>query len=343
MRLKGIDAFVVSALPHVRYLTNFTGSNALFVLRARSSLLLTDSRYQRQVRLEMPDLPSRITRENLIDTAASVALKDCSNIGFESEHLPHNQYRRLRKGLPGTRILPLSGLVESLTQVKRADEIRLIRQAIAISERVYRLVLDRLRPGVRELDIAAEISYLHKRNGAEMDAFEPIVVSGPRSAMPHARPTEKRIKKGETIVLDLGCCLKGYHSDLTRTVVLGRASTEVRRMYAAVVEAGKAAVEAAGPLMAARELDGIARKKIAAAGFGKYFVHSLGHGIGLRLHERPRISPLSKDRLQAGNVITIEPGVYIPRIGGVRIEDDILLTGNGCEVLTHSSRNLEIV
>jgi Xaa-Pro aminopeptidase len=197
-----------------------------------------------------------------------------------------------------------------------------------------------IRPGVTELDIAAEISYLHRQLGGERDAFEPIVASGRRSALPHARATGKRIKHGDLVILDFGCSVNGYHSDITRTMVVGRASGEARRMHAAVLSASDEAIKSARAGMPAKELDRVARKEITGAGMAKYFVHALGHGLGIQVHERPRISALSKDILKAGNVVTIEPGVYIPSVGGVRIEDDVLITKSGCEVLSHTSKEL---
>ncbi len=344
LRHHGLDALVVGALPHIRYLTNFTGSNALCVIRRRSGTLYTDTRYARQSALEVKGVNCRITKSDLIEAAVgSGVLRGSSLVGFESRSLVYEQYRKLRRLVPGVRLVPVEGLVEALTEVKEDSEVRHIQAAVSISERVLGKILHRIRPGVTELDIAAEISCLHRKFGAEGDAFEPMVASGRRSALPHSRPTRNRIKNGDIVVLDLGCSMNGYHSDITRTVAVGKASQEVRRMYAAVLSASNKALENAHALLPARELDHIARRQIAAAGLARYFVHSLGHGLGIQVHEGPRISPLSHEVLKAGNVVTIEPGVYVPSLGGVRIEDDVLITESGCKPLSHARRELLIV
>lgn len=343
LRQQCLDAMLVSALPHIRYLTNFSGSNGLLSLSLRRAALYTDSRYARQVAREVQGVTSKITSDGLVEAASRDLRDKVRRIGFESEHLVHDQYRSLGKHLPGVRLVALRGVVEAFTSVKEKKEVAAIKAAVAISEAVLLDVAGRIQPDVMELDVAAEVSFLHKRKGAEGDAFEPIVASGIRSALPHARPTRKRIKNGDLVILDIGCRIHGYCSDITRTIVVGRATPQILRMHAAVSDAVSAALEGARATVETAELDKLARNRIVRAGYGKYFVHSLGHGLGLQVHERPRLSPTSSERLESGNVVTIEPGIYIPSVGGVRIEEDVLITSKGCQPLGSLSRDLLIV
>ncbi|HEV8539137.1 MAG TPA: M24 family metallopeptidase, partial [Bacteroidota bacterium] len=200
-----------------------------------------------------------------------------------------------------------------------------------------------LKPGTTESDISAEISFRQRKHGAEADAFETIVASGERGALPHARPTSKQLRNGELVTLDFGCIVEGYHSDMTRTVAIGRPKPEAKKIYAIVYEAQQRAIDAARSDMRARDLDAVARKHIKEKGYDRYYRHSLGHGIGLQIHEAPRISVLSNSLLERGNVITIEPGIYLPGFGGVRIEDDAVITNGSCDVLTQSSRDLIVL
>ena len=200
-----------------------------------------------------------------------------------------------------------------------------------------------MKPGISELDVSAEISYLHKKHGAEKDSFDPIVVSGPRSSLPHGRPSSKKIKRGELITLDFGCFYNGYCSDLTRTVAVGKLSGETRKVYGIVLDAQLKAIDCAQSGVEAKDLDRIARSHIHSKGYGKYFGHGLGHGIGLQIHEFPRVSARSTHTLQTGNVITVEPGIYLPGKFGVRIEDDIVIRDGRCDVLTAAPKSLMIV
>ena len=339
-----LDALLVTSLPGIRYLTGFSGSSALAVVTAKRAYFVSDSRYALQSRREVRLFRRIIGRRGLLeDAAASHALRGCRTVGFESDAMTYSQYRALRRIFPGVRFRPGDGIVESMALVKEAREVACIAQAASISDAVFSDVLKILRPGLTELEIAGEISWLNRRRGSESDPFEVIVASGPRAAMPHARPTARKIRKGEFILLDFGSTVRGYCSDLTRTVAMGRVTGRLREAYRAVLEANARASAAARGGMTARSLDAAARRCIRARGFGRYFVHALGHGLGLRVHERPRISALSREVLQTGSIITIEPGVYIPGCGGVRIEDDVLLGDTGCRVLTRSPRELTVL
>jgi Xaa-Pro aminopeptidase len=339
-----IDAFLVTFLPHLRYLSGFTGSSGIGIVTAHSSALATDGRYADQVRAEAKGWRIVITTTDLLEEIRRRGLlKVGMRVGFDGNTLLLVQYKHLRKLFPGVKFLPKAEIIDRIASVKDASEIEDIRRAVAITDEVFSEVLDLLAPGVSELDIAAEIAYRQRRHGAEGDAFEAIVASGDRSALPHGRPTGKKLRTGELVTLDFGSLHNGYCSDMTRTVILGRPSTEAKRIYTTVLDAQTKAIEKAASGMKARDLDAVARDHIRSAGYEKYFRHSLGHGIGLQIHEQPRISVLSKAVLEPGNVITIEPGVYIQGFGGVRIEDDVVIRDGGCEVLNRSPKELLII
>jgi len=345
MRARGLDALLVTNLPNVRYLTGFTGSHGLCLITPRRAVFVTDTRYQLQSRDEVrPPFRRLITRSGLLETIARAGLLDRHRrVGFESGHVTVAQHRNLRRLFPGASLRPLAELVENLTAVKDSSEIRSMAKAAAITDAAFAEILSEIRPGVREREIAARISYLQRCAGAGGDAFDVIVASGPRAALPHARATARKIRVGDLVILDFGCTVDGYCSDLTRTVAVGRASRRAREVHRAVLEAQSAGIAGARAGISAAVLDRIARVRIEEAGYGPYFNHSLGHGLGLSLHARPRISSLSMERLREGMVVTIEPGIYIPGWGGVRIEDDIVIRAGACRVLTHSPRELIIL
>lgn len=345
LQRRGLDGFLVTSLLNIRYLTGFTGTNALLIISSRNSILLTDVRYALQAKHEVGQkLRVVVTRNGLYAEAARRGLlQQGSTFGFEAHQVTYAHYRTLRKLFPGVSFASTRDLVEEIMLVKDEEEIASIRRAAKISDRVFNEVRHMIRPGVRELEVAAEISYLHRRYGAEGDAFEIIVASGERSALPHARASSKHIRSGELVTLDFGCVVNGYHSDITRTICVEKASRRARQLYEAVLDAQRAAIESARAGMWARDLDAVARKRIVRAGLGTYFQHSLGHGLGLHVHERPRVSRRSTEQLKAGSVITIEPGVYIPGFGGVRIEDDVLLHDTGCELLSNAPKDFVTV
>ncbi len=341
MKELSLDALLVTALPNVRYLTGFSGSNGLAIVTARRADFLTDSRYRLQSAREVNRFTRRITSRSLIDEAASSRLlKGCATAGFESEGVSYGEFRRLRKAFPRVSLRPVTDVVENIAIVKDRQEIAHLVRAGKIADRVFQDLIGTIRPGMTELEVAAEIAWLIRSHGAEKEAFDAIVASGPRGALPHARPTSRKLRAGEFVTIDFGATVGGYSSDMTRTIAIGRPPARLSAAYAAVRDAHGAALRAARAGMKARELDAVARSRLAAHGLEKYFTHSLGHGLGLRVHERPRVSALSKETLRAGSVITIEPGVYIPGLGGVRIEDAVVLGRRAARLLTSSSRDL---
>ena len=341
---KRYDGFVTAFTPHLRYLTGFTGSNGLCLITSSDVFFITDFRYKEQIEREVSCSRRYVTRGDLVERAAEAnVLRGCKRVGVEKEHLSVDAWLSLRSNFPSVKFVPTEEIVESFAAVKSAGEIALIRQAVAITEAAFRKILRLIRPGISELDLSAEISYLHKKMGAEKDSFEPIVVSGPRGSLPHGRPSVKKIKFGEMVTIDMGCFKEGYCSDLTRTVAVGKATAEQRKVYRVVLEAQRIAIETVAEGVPAKALDAATRSHIRRRGFGKYFGHGLGHGIGLQIHEFPRVSTRSLHTLRAGNVITVEPGIYLPGKFGIRIEDDVVVQPFGGDILTETPRDLMVL
>jgi Xaa-Pro aminopeptidase len=340
-----LDALLVASKSNVRYLTGFTGSNGLCVITHKGASFLTDFRYQQQSKEEVRGCEIFVSRSNLFETLKEKRLLSRKNhIGFESHLITHDQLGRLQKLFPKKEWKPIKDLIESIASVKDGDELEFIRKAVYITDIVYREILPLLKPGVVEQDIAAEISYRCRRYGADNDAFSSIVASGVRSAMPHGITSRKKIATGELLTLDFGCTFNGYGSDMTRTVSIGQPSRKAKLVHQIVLEAQLRAIDAAKPGMSCKSLDAVARNFIKGKGYGRYFSHALGHGLGLPSHGKPLISALSKNcSLEKGNVFTVEPGIYIPGQFGVRIEDNIVLTDTGCEVLTRSPKELIVL
>jgi Xaa-Pro aminopeptidase len=339
-----LDALLVTSLPHIRYLTNFSGSNALCLIKQSDQFFLTDGRYTTQSADEVRSFTVIIAQQGFIEELSRRALlRRGDRVGIQDNDLTVQQFATMKNLFPRVRFVPAGSILDDLVAVKDAEEIGNIEHAAAVTDRVFEAIVRVIRPGMTELDVAAEISYLHKKFGAEGDAFEPIVASGTRGALPHARASMKQIRSGEMVTLDFGCRYRGYHSDLTRTVAVGRPSPELRRIYSVVLQAQAEAIRMARAGIKARSLDAVARGWIKKAGFGRYFTHSLGHGLGLQVHELPRISRQSPARLAAGNVVTIEPGIYVPDRGGVRIEDDVVIEDGSCRLLTKAPKKLLIL
>ncbi len=336
------DAFLVTHLPHVRYLTGFTGSNAWLLIRKRSAILLTDPRYREQAAKEVHNAKVHIVAgRSMTETLRSEGLlRKLKTLAIEAAHCSYTVAQNLKSTLKPMRLVPLHDAVEQLRENKYHDEIQATRQAIRISEAVYHEILPLLRPGVTELDIAAEITYRQRRMGADGDAFAPIVLFGKRSSLIHGQPSRTGLREGHAVLMDFGCRVQGYASDITRTVFLGKAPRRLRRIHDVVAKAQQAGREYAGPGIPANLLDEHVRNIIRDNGYGEHFEHGLGHGLGLEVHERPLLSWRNGDELEPGMIITIEPGVYIPGLGGVRIEDDVLITPNGADVLSTLPREL---
>lgn len=339
-----LDCFLITLRPHVRYVSGFSGTAGLCLIFNNSKYFITDKRYTKQAANEISGWKIITSKNDLFETIAENNLiPNNSRIGIDGNNLTFAQYQNLKKLFPNNRVLPKAGFIEDIAIVKDAYEIEQITKAVEISDKVFSKILNIIKPGIRELDISAEITYLHKKFGAERDAFEPIVASGTNSAFPHARSSSKKIRKGEILTIDIGCVVNGYNSDMTRTIFLGAPKSDAIKIYNTVLSAQLNAIEAATEGLTYKELDAVARNIITDAGYGEYFTHSLGHGVGLQIHEQPRLSAKTSGNLKSGTVVTIEPGIYIPNFGGIRIEDIIVIRNGSAKILNKSTKELIVL
>jgi Xaa-Pro aminopeptidase len=336
-----IDAFLVSSLHNVRYLSGFTGSNALLLIGRGAATLYTDPRYDIQAAQEC-SCRTKVVKGSLYTAALDeIRRRRFRRIGFERNNIGYGAYAMLEDGIPaGAKLIAIGGFIERLRMVKSAEEIDLIRRSVDVNSRAYDRAMARIKPSISESDLAAELEYQMRRNGAEKPAFETIVAGGPRSALPHAQPSSARLETGRLLLIDMGAVLGGYSSDMTRMAHLGKPAPKTRRLYNAVLEAQLAALNTVRPGVTADRVDRAARNALKRHGMDKFFVHSTGHGLGLEIHEPPRLGRREKTLLEAGMTITIEPGAYLEGFGGVRIEDTVLVTKTGCEVLTPTGKEL---
>ncbi|MGA8763013.1 MAG: Xaa-Pro peptidase family protein, partial [Candidatus Sulfotelmatobacter sp.] len=336
---------LISHLPNIRYLCGFTGSAGFLLVGEESTVFFTDVRYDTQARSEVKGAKVIVAKKALLTTvgewiAAHRKRSRGSALGIEAERLTVADQKRLDGVLPsGVRLRSASALVEQARMVKDADELEHIRAAVQLGATLFDRALQVLRPGVKESEVAAEMEYAARRAGAEEMSFPTIIASGARSALPHGRASDHLAPAGAFVVCDFGVILRGYCSDQTRTVWIGEPSREARRVYEAVREAQQAAIEAVRPGAALGEVDAAARKVLHKNGLARYFTHSTGHGVGLEIHEAPRVAAGQKQMLEPGMVITIEPGVYFPGKWGVRIEDMVAVTARGCDVLTPTNKS----
>lgn len=346
-RLKEMDpqceAVLVSSLQNVRYLTGFTGSNGVAVVSAGGTWFFTDPRYQFQAAQEVTANVKVVSGPLQVHAARLLAKKKLRRFGFEQDHLTAGDMEMLAKKMPPrTAFVPCGGQVEILRMVKSAEELAAIRRSVMTNSRALDAVMGSIRIGMSELELAGEIEFQMRKNGAEKPSFDTIVASGARSALPHAHPTKAAIERG-VLLIDMGTFEEGYASDMTRTFFVGSASREMRRLYKAVLEAQLAAIDAVRAGVRASAVDRAARKVLAGHGMEKAFMHSTGHGLGLEIHEPPRIGKKEKTKLETGMAITIEPGAYVEGIGGVRIEDTVVVTANGCEILTPTNKTMTVI
>lgn len=337
----GAQAVLVSAPPSIRYFTGFTGSNGLFLMAGSKDLFITDFRYSEQVREEVDDCEFIITPIPPIKYLVENKLipKD-TKLAIEDKRMSYDEYRTLISLFPQKNLYPASEIISGLRSVKDSREIAKLRQAASITDSVFTYIRGIIKPGITERDIAAEIAFQIRKQGGEKEGFDTIAAFGPRSALPHAKTGSNKLVENELIVLDFGAVYEGYHADITRTLLIGEPGRRQMEIYSAVLEAQKAAIKKARAGISGAGLDRIARDIIKDRGFDEFFGHGLGHGLGLEIHEPPRLSAQNKARLKKGTVVTIEPGIYIPGLGGVRIEDDVVIENGQCMVLTESPKEL---
>jgi Xaa-Pro aminopeptidase len=336
------DALLVTHPPNIRYLCGFTGSAGVLAIHAGKPVLFTDGRYTEQAREEVAGAQVVIGKSGAMSAAAMWARSGKrKSIAVEAQHTSlaaASSWKRLLGA--GFRLRELTGAVEKLRAIKDGDELRLIREAVNLGSSLLEIATKTIRPGVTEMEVAAEIEFAARKSGAEAMSFETIVAAGARSALPHGRATDRAIPGGGFVVLDFGVILHGYCSDMTRTVWVGKIPESERVVYEAVREAQQAATSAVKAGATCGEVDAAARSALRKARLDRYFTHSTGHGVGLEIHEEPRVARGQQEILRPGMVITIEPGVYLPGRGGVRIEDMVVVRENGCDVLTSASKDL---
>ncbi|WP_172200350.1 M24 family metallopeptidase [Saccharibacillus qingshengii] len=339
MAAKGIGAMFVASDINRRYLTGFTGSAGYVLITETDSYLLTDFRYMMQAPQQAKDFKVVEHAPKVMETVKEL-LGSSSKLGFEQEHVTFATYQNYREALEGVELVPVSGLVEGLRIFKDEGELHIMREAAALADRTFSHILTKIRPGVTERELDLQMEMFMRENGATSSSFDTIVASGERSALPHGVASSRVLQGSEFITFDFGALLNGYCSDVTRTVVLGEATDKHREVYGIVLEAQLNALDKIRPGMTGREADALTRDIIASYGYGDNYGHSTGHGLGMEVHESPRLSKLSDDILKPGMVVTVEPGIYIPGFGGVRIEDDIVITETGIEIITSSTKDL---
>jgi Xaa-Pro aminopeptidase len=341
LKKNSIDVLLVTDITHVQYLSGFSGSNGIVVLAPPKAYFFSDFRYTVQAQKEVKNCQVIIASRQLITELPKLPVfGKNSRVGVEADFVSLNFLEKIKEVLPQVTFKPTTQIVESISIVKDNDEIAKIRKAVRIAEKALLDTMKFIKPGIKEKDIALELEYKMRKLGAENASFETIVASGQRSSMPHGRASEKKLRKGDFVTIDFGCLYQGYASDITRTYVLGKATEKQKNIYNIVLHAQKTACKAVKPGMACSRLDGVARDIIMKAGYGDNFGHGLGHGIGRLVHDRPNVSSLSNDILESGMLVTIEPGIYIPNWGGVRIEDDVLVTANGGQILSKLPKEL---
>jgi Xaa-Pro aminopeptidase len=353
IRRKGADALLVTQPENRRYLSGYTATDlaiaesagVLLVTGRGTPLLLTDSRYQLQAEKETAGFEIVTVRASFLEALHKILpAQGIKRLLFESHYLLYNTAEKLKNlgRKLNVEMVPVTGTVEKQRTIKSPEEIDRIRRSVALNEQIFLEIFQKLQPGQTEREVAIAIESAMKLAGAEDTAFPPIVASGPNAAIPHAVPTDRAIREGETIIIDMGLKLNGYCSDMTRTVVLGQPDRRTREIIRLVRTAQKKALKTIRASMTARDADRSARKIIADAGYGRFFGHGLGHGVGLAVHEPPSLNRQRRNKLQPGMVVTVEPGIYIPGWGGVRLENMIVVEKNGCTVLNRDETFLDL-
>ncbi|PAD69463.1 Xaa-Pro dipeptidase [Bacillus sp. 7586-K] len=339
-----IDGLLITSEYNRRYMTGFTGTSGIALISEDKAVFMTDFRYTEQAAKQVKEYEIVQHTGPLSEEVAQLVSKlGIKKLGFEQDHLTYQEYSNYKKVLNSVEFIPVSGAVEKLRLIKSPAEIKILKEAAEIADAAYKHILTFVKPGVREIDVSNELEFFMRKNGAVSSSFDIIVASGYRSALPHGVASEKEIEKGDFVTLDFGAYYKGYCSDITRTFAVGQPSDELKKIYSIVLEAQLRGMNGIKPGMTGKEADALTRDYISEHGYGEYFGHSTGHGLGMEVHEGPALSYRSDTILQPGMVVTVEPGIYIPNLGGVRIEDDTVITENGNESLTHSSKELIIL
>lgn len=339
----GVDAVLVTRLVNVRYLSGFTGSNGQLLATPEGGVLFTDSRYSEQSRHQVPDLRRVIYAREFVPSLVDVCrAESVGRLGFEAAGVTYRSWRELDQA-GFAELVPLADDVERLRWAKDTQEIELIERAQEVTDRAFQRITARLAPGMTEREAAFELDLAMREDGAERIGFDSIVAFGESAAEPHHHPTDRELRRGDLVKLDFGCVVEGYHSDMTRTVAFGEPDAKLRDVYQLVLRAHLAGIDAVRAGVAGGEADEAARAVIREAGHGDRFGHSLGHGVGLEVHEGPALRDGGEDILPEGTVVTVEPGVYLPGSGGVRIEDMVVVTADGCRPLPRTTKELVVL
>lgn len=340
----GLSALLVGSAVNRRYLTGFTGTSGAALITESSAFLLTDFRYMTQAPDQAPDFTVLEHAPDMLETVKTLLRAEgIGRLGFEERHVTFADYRSWSAALSPIELVPVSSAVEDLRIVKDEREIAVMQEAAKLADDTFAHMLGFIAPGKTELEIALELETFMRKGGATSASFDTIVASGERSALPHGVASGRRVGTDEFVKLDFGAYYKGYCSDITRTVVVGKPSDKHRDIYAVVLEAQLNALEHIRPGMTGREADALTRDVIARYGYGEFFGHGTGHGLGMEIHEAPRLSLRSDTVLTPGMTVTVEPGIYLPGFGGVRIEDDVVITGTGIKILTSSPKELTVL
>lgn len=343
MEKQQLEALLITSHYNLRYATNFTGSAGLALITQDKSWFITDFRYTEQAAAQATGFEVVQAKTNLLaEVAELVESQGIKTVSFEQDYVTYATFVQYQEKLQAE-LKPVSGIIEKIRMIKSPEEISILKQAAEIADAAYEHICGFIKAGRTELEVSNELEFFMRKQGATSSSFDIIVASGLRSAMPHGVATDKVIEQGDMVTLDFGALYNGYISDITRTVAVGEPSEKLKEIYQVVLDSQVLGVEKIGPGMTGIEADAIARDYIKSKGYGEAFGHSTGHGIGLEVHEGPGLSSKSEIILEPGMAVTVEPGIYLPGVGGVRIEDDILITESGNERLTNSTKELRIL
>lgn len=339
----GIEALLITNPMNRRYMTNFTGTAGVVLITEKQACFITDFRYVEQAKKQAVGFEIIQHNGSIAEEVGRLSREwGITKLGFEENHLTVAALKGYEQRVDAS-FIPVSDAVEKIRLIKTEDEIKILKVAADIADAAFKHILEYIRPGKTELEVSNELEFFMRKIGATSSSFDTIVASGVRSALPHGVATDKVIERGDLVTLDFGALYNGYVSDITRTVAVGEPKEELKKIYGIVLEAQMRGVDQIGPGMTGKQADAITRDYITEQGYGEYFGHSTGHGIGLEVHEGPALSMKSDTLLEPGMVVTVEPGIYLPNLGGVRIEDDVLITEDGNELLTHSTKDFIIL
>lgn len=344
LQFEKADWLIVQNLSNIRYLSGFSGSHAVLLISPEKKVIVSDGRYQEQIKKEVVGFEAVMEGERHdLDVIKEVIGGGAQTVWIEAEHCSHDRYQQMKEGLPEAAIVGKKKLIENARMVKDDDEIAGIKKALALAENAWQKVIPQIKEGMTERELAHTIEHEMWLLGAEKESFETLVQFGVRTSLPHGKPSNAKLQKGQNILMDFGCKLNGYCSDITRMAYFGEPSDEMKTIHSLVKEANEKAAANLRQHMTTKQGDEYARSVIRDGGFGDNFVHGLGHGLGIDIHEAPRVSFRSEETLKAGNVVTIEPGIYLEGKGGVRLEDTAVITEDGCDILNQSSKDMLIL